>query len=276
MHSWKCRSSRENASSYAERTNASRRAPRPPAAAVHRRELLQPRRRELERVHLLGEEELDRLAVLERLEELDPRAVDARAVREAHRAVDRAPLVPPVARRRPAPAAARPSARACACTTFRSCSRLPRKLSENARTTSSSPEPTAASTCSASCRRVASISSAGTSDAADDLARLEERVELGVVHDDADVAQVGGRRRQRLQHRLDRRVVPLHRSHLDDLPRPVACGDDRVGVGERDAHRLLDEDVQPGVERGEHDLGVRPRRRETTTASRPPASSIAR
>src|SRR5207247_2660698 len=55
------------------------------------------RRRELERMHLFGEHEPDRLAVLERLEQLDPGAVDARAVLQAERSEDRASLVPPIA-----------------------------------------------------------------------------------------------------------------------------------------------------------------------------------
>ena len=68
------------------------------ATTIDRRVLLQPRRGELERVQLLGEHELDRLAVLERVEQLDPGEVRARAVLQAHRAVDRTTLVPPVAR----------------------------------------------------------------------------------------------------------------------------------------------------------------------------------
>ena len=93
-----------------------------------------------------------------------------------------------------------------------------------------------------------------------DLARLEERRELGVVDDDADVAKVGGGAGKRLEHRLDRGVVALHRPDLDDIACAVACRDDRVGIGEGDAHRLLDEDVQARVERRKHDLGVRPGR----------------
>jgi hypothetical protein len=96
--------------------------------------------------------------------------------------------------------------------------------------------------------------------AADDLARLEERLELCVVDDDAAVAEVAGRVGQRLEHGLDRRVVALHRPHLDDLSGAVTLGHDRVRVGERDAHRLLDEDVQAGIERPDHDLRVRPGR----------------
>ena len=69
--------------------------PRRLAPPVHRRELLQPRRRELERPHGPIEEEGDRLAVLEGVEELDPCAVEARSVREPNRARDCAPLVPP-------------------------------------------------------------------------------------------------------------------------------------------------------------------------------------
>src|SRR5205085_10271054 len=48
--------------------------------------------------------------------------------------------------------------------------------------------------------------------AAHDLTRLEERLELRVVDDDADVTQVSGGAGKRLQHRFDSRVVALHRS----------------------------------------------------------------
>ena len=40
------------------------------------------------------------------------------------------------------------------------------------------------------------------------------------------------------------------------LPFAIARVDDPVGVGERDAEWLLDEDVQPGVECCEHDVDV--------------------
>src|SRR5258706_14016477 len=48
-------------------------------------------------MQLLREHELDRLAILERVEELDPGTVDAPPVLEAQRPVDGATLVPPVA-----------------------------------------------------------------------------------------------------------------------------------------------------------------------------------
>src|SRR5713226_7100044 len=66
-------------------------------AAVDGRALLQPRRRELERANGVREEERDRLAVLERVEELDPRPVYPSSVLQPEGAVDRAALVPPVA-----------------------------------------------------------------------------------------------------------------------------------------------------------------------------------
>ena len=93
--------------------------------------------------------------------------------------------------------------------------------------------------------------------AAHDLARLEVRLELRVVDDDVDVAEARGRVRELGEHRLVGRVEALHRPDLDDAAGLVARRDDRVGVGERDAHRLLDEDVEARVERVEHDLGVR-------------------
>ena len=92
--------------------------------------------------------------------------------------------------------------------------------------------------------------------AADDLARPEERAELGVVHDDADVAKRLGGVRHPLQHPLPRTVEALHVPDLHDLPRLSLRLDDPVGVGERDAHRLLDEDVQAVVERVERRLRV--------------------
>jgi hypothetical protein len=47
--------------------------------------------------------------------------------------------------------------------------------------------------------------------------------------------------------------VALHEADLHDFAGAALGGDDALGVGERDAKRLLDKDVQPGVERCEHD-----------------------
>ena len=94
---------------------------------------------------------------------------------------------------------------------------------------------------------------------ANDLPVVEVGVELRVVDHDADVAKLLRRLGQLRQHALDRGVEALHRPDLDDARGAVSRGDDRVGVGERDAHRLLDEDVEPGVESGQDDLRVRAR-----------------
>jgi len=48
---------------------------------------------------------------------------------------------------------------------------------------------------------------------------------------------------------------------LHDLPGTVAGGRDAVDVAERDRERLLAEHVQPSLERGQHDLDMRPGRR---------------
>ena len=55
--------------------------------------------------------------------------------------------------------------------------------------------------------------------------------------------------------------MALHVADLDDLAGAVARGDDPVDVGDAEADRLLAEDVQAGVERRQHDLEVRARRR---------------
>ena len=96
---------------------------------------------------------------------------------------------------------------------------------------------------------------------AHDLARSEIRHELGVVHDDADIPKAGGRLGELLEHPFVGGVEPLHGPHLYDAPRTLPGGDDRVRVSERDAERLLDEDVDAGVESGEHDLCVSTGRR---------------
>ena len=72
-----------------------------------------------------------------------------------------------------------------------------------------------------------------------------------------DVTQVSCRVRELGEHPLPRGVVPLHVSDLHDFACPVARRDDPVGVCEGDAEGLLDEDVQPGVDGGDHDLGMR-------------------
>ena len=59
--------------------------------------------------------------------------------------------------------------------------------------------------------------------AAHDLARPEERDELGVVHDDADVAQRLCGVRQALEHSLPGPVEALHVPDLDDLPGSLAA-----------------------------------------------------
>src|SRR5262245_65369422 len=67
------------------------------AAAVDGRGLLEPRRGERERAHGVGEEQRDRLAVLVRVQELDPGAIPACPAAEPDTAGHCAPLVPPVA-----------------------------------------------------------------------------------------------------------------------------------------------------------------------------------
>ena len=203
MHSWKCSSSRENDSSYDVDAGGVR-LPSALAAAVDRRVLPQPRRRERERAHRVGEDERDRLAVLERVEQPDPGDVAAGAVREPER--PRRPRAPRSTsrRQRPRRATARPCARAARARRSGRGACCRGSSRENARTTSGSPEPTATSTCSASAspRRVDQV--ARDVGAADDLAGLEVGLELGVVDDDADVAEVGGRPGQLGEHRARR------------------------------------------------------------------------
>src|SRR5438105_8085724 len=205
--------------------------------------LLEPRGRELERVHLFREHELDRLAVLERPEYLNPRSVDARAVLQPQRSVDGATLVPPVA---------------CDDLRRQRLAQTPKHPVHDVEIVEEAAQEALAEgaddvlvTRADRVLDLLGLPAAGLVDdlardvvAAHDLAGLEERLELRIIDDDADVAKVLGRAGERVEHRLDRRVVALHRSDLDDLPRAITLSDDRVGVGERDAHRLLHEDMK--------------------------------
>ena len=92
--------------------------------------------------------------------------------------------------------------------------------------------------------------------ALDDVARGEERHPFGVVAEHAHVAQRPGIGWQLGQHALEGGIMALHEADLHDPAGAIAGLDDPVGVGERDAERLLDEHVQPGVEGCEHGGGV--------------------
>ena len=90
----------------------------------------------------------------------------------------------------------------------------------------------------------------------DDVTLGEERHPLRVVARHADVTQVFRRVRELCKHPLPGGIVAFHIPDLHHLVRAVARGDDPVGIGERDAERLLDEDVQTRVEGVNHDLGM--------------------
>src|SRR5882762_4182651 len=94
-----------------------------------------------------------------------------------------------------------------------------------------------------------------------DLARCEVRSELWVVYDDTDITERLCGLRHPLEHPLPRAVEALHVTDLHDLPRALSRLGDSVGVRERDAHRLLDEDVEAALERGECRRCMRLRRR---------------
>ena len=164
------------------------------------------------------EHELDRLAVLEGVEQLDPGAVDAGAVLQAQRTVDRPAAVPPVA--------ADDLSRERLTEPFE-------RTVDDAQVVQQAAEEALAERADDVLRAGADrlldlfcLLPAGRLDqlerhvgAADDLARLEVGGELRIVDDHADIAQVGGRIGKCIEHRLDRRVVALHRAHLDDLAR---------------------------------------------------------
>ena len=134
--------------------------------------------------------------------------------------------------------------------------RLPRKPPENATTESSSSTPTACFTCAASSARVCSMTSAGHVRAAREILGPEVRPELRVVHEHADVAQPLGRAGQLRDQPLVGAVEAVVVADLDDPPGAALGLDDRVDVLERDGERLLDEDVEAGGERLEHDARV--------------------
>ena len=81
------------------------------------------------------------------------------------------------------------------------------------------------------------------------------------MHHDADVTERLGGLGQVLEHPLPGAVEALHVADLHDLSGCLARLDDPVCVGERDAHRLLDEDVEPLVDRSQRHLGMGLRRR---------------
>ena len=53
-------------------------------------------------------------------------------------------------------------------------------------------------------------------------------------------------------HLAQRRVEPLEVSDLEDAPAPARQLEDRLGLGERRGHRLLDQHVEPQLERRSH------------------------
>ena len=118
--------------------------------------------------------------------------------------------------------------------------------------------PTASSTCSLSARRAASITSCGTSVPLTMSPRQEVRQPLGVVDDDAEVAEVVGVSRQLGEQRAAR---PGRGASCTRPGRPSrrGRGPRRSGRCRRAviAERLLAEDVEAGLERREHDLDVR-------------------
>jgi len=76
------------------------------------------------------------------------------------------------------------------------------------------------------------------------------------VNDNADVTQRVGGLRKSFAHPFPRPIEALHVPHLDDLSRAAVSFDDAVGVRKRDAHGLLDEDVQALLEGVECHLSV--------------------
>jgi hypothetical protein len=81
-------------------------------------------------------------------------------------------------------------------------------------------------------------------------AEPERLAETRVVGRGGDV---DGRLGEIVEERLDRRVEALHVADLDDDAGPVAGRDDLRGLVEREAERLLDQDVHAGRESVERD-----------------------
>ena len=217
---------------------------------------LQPGRRERQRAHAVLEVERDPLAVLARVEQLEPGAVPACVVREHLVAGEALAAVPP--RRVDHPGG----------------QRLAHLLEQpvhdvhlvDQRAEVAVGERRHGFGVAAADRRLDLLALGalrvldhlcGHIVAAEDVAGLEVRDPFRVVVDHVDVADARRRGGQLREHLLEGGVVALHVADLDDLPRAVARGDHLVDVGDRQADRLLAEHVQAGVERGQHDLQVR-------------------
>src|SRR3954462_12761200 len=209
---------------------------------VERRRLLEPRRRKAERVNLFGEIESHRLAVLVDVEQLDPGAVPACTVCEAHGSGHSLTFIPPVAVEHlggQGPAKPLQQAvhdvdvvdeaaeeRALECGDHRRAVVADRRFHLRAHLLATRVE---------HLRRDVR--------AANDLARPEERHEFRVMHHDADVPERLGGFGQVLEHPLPGAIEALHVADLHDFSGLLPRVDDPVCIGERDAHRFLDEDV---------------------------------
>ena len=231
---------------------------RPPAAVAGRRErvdarrLAQPRRRDRERPHRVGEVEPDRLLVLVHVEELDPRAVPAGAVREPHRPGQRLTAGPGVAagdgrRQRLAHPLEHPVHHVD----------LVDQAAEEAARERDDRSLVVDAHGLLHLRRLVGprlLDDLGRDvGAAGQILRPEVGAELGVVHEHAHVSQPVDRPRAVSRQPLVRAVEAVVVADLDDTPGAALGRDDRVDVLERDRERLLDEHVQAGRERLEHD-----------------------
>ena len=234
---------------------------RPPSAVAGRRDrvdarrLAQPRRRDGERPHRVGEVEPDRLLVLVHVEELDPRAVPAGAVREPRRPRERLSAGPGVAsgdgrRQRLAHPLEHP---------VHHVDLVDQAAEEAARERHDRVVVVDAHGLLHLRRLVGPRlldDVGGHVGAAREILRPEVGAELGVVHEHAHVSQAVDRPRQLRDQPLVRAVEPVVVADLDDAPGDALGLDDRVDVLERDGERLLDEHVEAGGERLEHDARV--------------------